>query len=313
MGCTNTSKKNILEADKLYAHYPIRNSLVMTKSKGATIGAVSFTSNPKPEVFELLNENGKRSTNRMYGHGGKLPILLLKNPQVANSPPLTTLLAQGSHILTSLISSTAVSRVDTISRRTPAAASNAPAKLTTYVSDDSSKWSGQLSTLTPTPDIFLSAFGTTKAAAGGFENQYKIEHGLNVELARAAHDAGVKVFVLISGAGASKTSSFQYSRMKADIEEDIKALGFERMVILRPGLIAGTREESRPAEAAVRFVAGWAGKLHSSLKDSWAQEADVIGQAAVKAGLKALNGDVPAGSEKVWLIEGKSIIDIAKE
>lgn len=134
-----------------------------------------------------------------------------------------------------------------------------------------------------------------------------------MELARAAREAGTKVYVLISSSGANKDSSIPYTRMKGEIEEEVKALGFERTVILRPGLIAGTREESRPAEAAVRFIAGWAGKLHSSLKDGWAQEADVIGQAAVKAGLKALEGDVPSGSEKVWLIQGSSIIGIAKE
>lgn len=100
--------------------------------------------------------------------------------------------------------------------------------------------------------------------------------------------------------------------MKGEIEEDIKALGFERTVILRPGLIAGTREESRPLEAGIRFIAGWAGKVHSSLKDGWAQEADVIGNAAVNAGLKALQGDVPADCEKVWAIEGKKIIALAK-
>ena len=132
-------------------------------------------------------------------------------------------------------------------------------------------------------------------------------------MARAARDAGTKVYVLISSNGANKTSAIPYSRMKGEIEEDVKALGFERTVILRPGLISGTRGESRPAEAAIRFVASWAGKLHSGLKDGWAQDADVIAQAAVKAGLKALAGDVPAGSEKVWLIEGKSIIHLAKD
>lgn len=101
--------------------------------------------------------------------------------------------------------------------------------------------------------------------------------------------------------------------MKGEIEEDIKVIGFERMVILRPGLIAGTREESRPLEAGIRFIAGWAGKLHSSLKDGWAQEADIIGKAAVNAGLKALEGDVPAGNEKVWTIEGRNIITLAKD
>lgn len=221
---------------------------------------------------------------------------------------------QGSHILTSLLSNNAVNRVDTISRRTPQAAAAAPqTKLTTFVSDDTSKWGAQLSTLTPTPEIFMSAFGTTRANAGGFENQHKIEHGLNVELARAARDAGSKVYVLISSSGANKASNIPYSRMKGEIEEDVKALGFERTVILRPGLISGTREESRPLEAGIRFIAGWAGKLHSSLKDGWAQDADVIGKAAVHAGLKALEGDVPEGSEKVWLIEGKGIIALANE
>ncbi|EIT73209.1 serine/threonine kinase TIP30/CC3 [Aspergillus oryzae 100-8] len=204
----------------------------------------------------------------------------------------------GSFILNNLLAHPSVARVDTISRRTPQAASAAQTKLTTIVSDDTSRWASELSSLTPTPSIFFSAFATTRASAGGFENQYKIEHGLNVEMARAARDAGTKVYVLISSAGADKNAYFAYPRMKAEIEEDVKALGFERTVILRPGLIAGQREESRPMEAAI----------HSGLKDGWAQEADVIARAAVNAGLKALEGDVPTGSEKVWVLGGSDII-----
>lgn len=203
--------------------------------------------------------------------------------------------------------------MDTISRRTPPAASAAQTKLTTFVSDDTSRWASQLSSLTPVPSIFISSFATTRGAAGGFENQYKIEHDLNIEMARAAHDAGTKVYVLISSNGASTTSSIPYTRMKGEIEEHVKEIGFERTVILRPGLIAGQRDESRPMEAAVRFIAGAMGKLHSSLKDSWAQESDAIARAAVNAGLKALNGDVPAGSEKVWILGGSDILRLEKE
>ncbi|RAH64544.1 uncharacterized protein BO66DRAFT_415848 [Aspergillus aculeatinus CBS 121060] len=220
----------------------------------------------------------------------------------------------GSCILTSLLKNPSIARVDTISRRTPQPATAAPQeKLTTFVSDDTSKWAEQLASLTPTPSIYISAFGTTRAAAGGFDNQYKIEHGLNVETARAARDAGVKVYVLISSSGADKGSFFAYPRMKGEIEEDVKALGFERTVILRPGLIGGQREESRPAEAVVRGFAGLLGKVHSSLKDGWAQDADVIGRAAVNAGLKALEGDVPAGIEKVWTLHGSEILQLGKE
>lgn len=220
----------------------------------------------------------------------------------------------GVHILNTALASSSISRIDTISRRTPDAASSAPqAKLTTFVSEDTSQWPKQISSLTPPPTIFFSSLGTTRAAAGGFENQYKIDHDLNVELARAARDAGSKVYVLISSSGASATSSIPYSRMKGEVEEEVKALGFERTVILRPGLIAGQRQESRPFEAGARYFAGFLGKVHPSLKNAWAQDADVIGRAAVNAGLKSLNGDVPAGSEKVWVLNGSDILQLGQK
>lgn len=207
-----------------------------------------------------------------------------------------------------------MARIDTLSRRTPQAASTAPqTKLTTFVAEDTSRWASQLSSLSPVPNIFISSFATTRGAAGGFENQYKVEHGLNIEMARAARDAGTKVYVLISSSGASKASSIPYSRMKGEIEEDVKDLGFDKTVILRPGLLGGQREESRPMEAAIRFIAAGAGKIHSGLKNGWAQDADVIGAAAVNTGLKALEGDVPTGSEKVWILHGSDILKYGQQ
>lgn len=226
---------------------------------------------------------------------------------------LSTDLVQGTQILNTLLTRPSISHIDTISRRTPAVASAAPQpKLTTIVDTDTSRWASQLSSLTPPPSIFFSALGTTRAAAGGFDNQYKLDHDVNVVLARAARDAGVKVYVLISATGASKDSAIPYSRMKGEIEEDVKALNFDRTIILRPGLISGQREESRPLEAVARFFAGIAGKVNSSLKDSWAQDSDVIAKAAVSAGLKALEGDVPTGSEKVWVLDGSDIIRLGR-
>ena len=217
---------------------------------------------------------------------------------------------KGSRILSAALANSSISRVDTISRRTPEIASEGPqAKLTTLVSPDPSEWDKEIKSITPPPTIFFSSLGTTRGAAGGFENQYKLDHDVNLELARTAHDAGSKVYVLISSSGASATSSIPYSRMKGELEEDVKKLGFEKTVILRPGLISGTREESRPLEAGLRYVAGFLGKVNSSLKDPWAQDASVIGQAAVNAGLKALNGDV---NEKVWILHGKEILELGK-
>ena len=164
--------------------------------------------------------------------------------------------------------------------------------------------------LSPPPQIFFSALATTRAAAGGFEAQYKLEHDLNVELARAAIEGGSKVYVLVSSAGASDKSVLAYPKMKGQIEEDIKVLGFEHMVILQPGLIAGHREESRPLEFVVRKFADLVGAINSHyLKDVWAQEADVIAKAAVSAGLKALNGEAPSN---VWVLKGADIIRLGR-
>lgn len=212
---------------------------------------------------------------------------------------------KGSFILSSLLSSSQITNVNILARRNPSPITSS-SKLTAFVDADTSKWAQHYQSLAPAPSIFFSALAITRAAAGGFENQYKLEHDLNVELAKAAKVAGSKVYVLISAASASTGSMFQYTRMKGQIEEDIKAIGFDHTVILRPGLVAGNREESRPAEAMVRKIVSGLGMINSHfLKDGWAQEADVIAVAEVKAGLKALNGEAPS---KVWELNGRDII-----
>lgn len=87
-----------------------------------------------------------------------------------------------------------------------------------------------------------------------------------------------------------------YTQMKGELEDGVKALGFDTTVILRPGLLVGDRQESRPAEWMVRKIAGVAGMLGNAAKDFWAQDADVVAKAAVNAGLQALEG----GKGKVW-------------
>lgn len=222
-------------------------------------------------------------------------------------------LKKGSQILHAALASQSITRVDTLSRRTPDASATPHTKLTTFVSPDTSQWANQISSLSPPPTIFFSSFGTTRGAAGGFENQYKLDHDLNLELAKAARDAGTKVYVLISASGANPTSSIPYSRMKGELEKNVEELGFERTVILRPGLIAGQRAESRPLEAGARYVAGFLGRLHPLLKNPWAQDADIIGKAAVNAGVRALDGDeLLDGDQRVFILHGKEILDLGK-
>ena len=77
-----------------------------------------------------------------------------------------------------------------------------------------------------------------------------------------------------------------YSKMKGELEDAVQQLEFDQVVILRPGLIVGQREETRVGEGLVRWIATQAGNVSNVLKDFWAQDASVIGRAAVHATFK---------------------------
>jgi uncharacterized protein YbjT (DUF2867 family) len=128
------------------------------------------------------------------------------------------------------------------------------------VNSDSSQWATHIGTLKndQVPQIFFSALRTTKAAASGVETQRKIDYDLNLLLAKAVKDAGIKTYVLISGGlggTASTESSNAFVRMKAELEIAVKTLDFEHTVIVKPGLIVDERKESRPVEAISRGTA----------------------------------------------------------
>lgn len=176
------------------------------------------------------------------------------------------------------------------------------------MSGDASEWTTQIGELSTPPSLFFSSFATTRASAGGFENQYQIEHGLHLELARAAKRAGSGVFILVSSSHANHESRIPYARMKGEIEENIKELDFEKTIVLRPGMIIGDRQERRPAEAAARYVVETIGRLNPTWRDRLAQDADVIARAAVNAGLQAIQDSGHAGNEKVWVLSGSEII-----
>ena len=113
---------------------------------------------------------------------------------------------------------------------------------------------------------------------------------MNLDLAKAAKEAGTKAYVLISSSGASSSSLMGYPKMKGQLEDAVKALDFDHVIVLRPGLIVGARDETRTAELVLRKLAAAAGSLSNGLKDFWAQDAEVIAKAAVRAGLDCIDG-----------------------
>jgi uncharacterized protein YbjT (DUF2867 family) len=111
--------------------------------------------------------------------------------------------------------------------------------------NDPSAWQGSVK-----GDILFSALGTTLKKAGSKEAQFQIDYTYQLHFARAAARNGVSTYVLVSSAGASTNSRIFYSRMKGELEEEIKKLPFNHIHILQPGILEGKRQESRPGEKA---------------------------------------------------------------
>ncbi|KAI8945162.1 hypothetical protein F4801DRAFT_569390 [Xylaria longipes] len=215
----------------------------------------------------------------------------------------------GQYILTSLLAMESTKTVYTFSRRAPKIESP---KLSPLIERDGSKWASSLSAIQPPPNVVLSALAMTHAEAGSTENKWKIDHDLNVDLAKAAKMAGVKIYVFISGAGARSALGGYISdmKMKRGVEETIEELGFEHAVILRPGMILGQRETPHPIGPLLNGVIYSLGRITKSLQDRLGQEAEFVGRAAVRAAQIASDGRAPS---KVWVIEGSDIVKLGED
>ena len=94
----------------------------------------------------------------------------------------------------------------------------------------------------------LCALGTTIRQAGSQEAFRQADIDAVLAFARTAKAAQVQRFVVVSSAGADKTSKNFYLRTKGEMEEALQGLGFPSLDILQPSLLLGWRGEIRPLE-----------------------------------------------------------------
>ena len=97
-------------------------------------------------------------------------------------------------------------------------------------------------------DVLFSALGTTLKQAGGKDPQYKVDYTYQYNVAKAASENGVPVYVLVSSVGANPVSMIFYSKMKGELERDIRMLAFQNIHILQPGPLEGPRPKERKME-----------------------------------------------------------------
>jgi len=137
----------------------------------------------------------------------------------------------------------------------------------------------------------LCALGTTIRKAGSRAAFKAVDVDAVVAFARLARRGGARTFVLVSSVGADPHSPNFYLRCKGEAEEAVAGLGFRRFVALRPSLLLGARQESRPGEAIGKALTPLLNALlQGRLRRYRGIAADTVAAAAARAALDPAPG-----------------------
>ena len=118
-----------------------------------------------------------------------------------------------------------------------------------------------LEEITKDVDVVFCCLGTTIKKAGSKDQFRKVDYEYVVNLAKAARSNNVRQFSLMSAVGADAKSKAFYNRVKGEVEEAVRGLGFDELILFQPSLLLGPREESRLGEKIGTIF----GKLFSPL------------------------------------------------
>lgn len=132
-----------------------------------------------------------------------------------------------------------------------------------------------------TGDVAFSCLGTTLKDAGGKEAQRKVDFDYQLNFAKAARENNVEDFVLVSAYGANPNSKIFYSRMKGELEEEIKKLHFNKLTIFNPGMLE-RKNSTRTGEVLGSRIIKFVNKL-GCFENQKPLPTDVLAQAMINA------------------------------
>lgn len=131
-------------------------------------------------------------------------------------------------------------------------------------------------------DVVFCAMGTTIKAAGSQEAFTKVDYTYVYNFAHLAKQNGIPRFVLVSSIGVTESGGNFYLTVKRDIENTLRRLKFDSLIIVRPSMLLGERKEFRLGERIAKVLMKGLGFLFlGKLKKYKAIEASVVAKAMI--------------------------------
>lgn len=158
----------------------------------------------------------------------------------------------------------------------------------------------------PAADIAFCCLGTTIGAAGSQAAFRAVDFDAVLAFARAAQQAGVRRLAVVSALGANTGSSVFYNRVKGEMEAALAGLGFDRLVLARPSLLAGDRAATGQATRwAERITLAIAVPLSPLIPKAWRP---IQAATVARAMARALAQDGPA----LQVLESTAVQDLGR-
>lgn len=107
-------------------------------------------------------------------------------------------------------------------------------------------------------DMLICCLGTTIKQAGSRQAFFHVDHDLVLTSAKAARQGGINRMMLVSAINANDQSKVFYSKVKGQVEQSLKVLKFNQLILIKPSLLIGQRKSFRLAESlsapVVKFI-----------------------------------------------------------
>ena len=149
-------------------------------------------------------------------------------------------------------------------------------------------------------DIIFCCIGSTKSQTPDLAKYKRIDHDIPLFFAKVALEKGASQYHIVSALGANQNSTNFYSKLKGEIETDLKSLRYPSLYIYQPSFLEGDREKSRPLEKIIipimkvlNFL------LIGSLKKYQSIAAEDVARAMVNESIKNKRGIFVIESDKI--------------
>src|SRR5205085_11489228 len=93
---------------------------------------------------------------------------------------------------------------------------------------------------------------TTIKQAGSQLRFRVVDYEYPLTIARLGRSQDASTFVLVSSLGADPSSRVFYSRLKGELEDALRGLGYRTLTVVRPSLLLGKRADLRVGEEVAK-------------------------------------------------------------